>query len=264
MSFNQLDFDLENQKPFSDAPPELDEAVDESSDVLLEINNYLVTLTKQINSLSDQKDNSVADKIAVTIDQLTELFKRMKLLIVKMDGFDELGSVQQFSRDKIKNELHKLLVEFQELQLKFTQLTKQMNSEARTALAEEHASGVGGAEDLGAANQLVVERDVINNEEFDYQQSLIREREEEIRNIETGITELNEIFKDLGSIVTQQGTLVDNIESNIFSVVDNTKIAASELSRAAYYQRRSRSRSLCVLLILLAILAVVLLGIFIL
>lgn len=37
---------------------------------------------------------------------------------------------------------------------------------------------------------------------------MIAERESEIREIETGIHELNDIFRDLGTIVEQQGGLV--------------------------------------------------------
>ena len=37
---------------------------------------------------------------------------------------------------------------------------------------------------------------------------MIAEREAEIREIETGIHELNDIFRDLGTIVEQQGGLV--------------------------------------------------------
>lgn len=37
---------------------------------------------------------------------------------------------------------------------------------------------------------------------------MIAEREAEIREIETGIHELNDIFRDLGTIVTEQGGLI--------------------------------------------------------
>ena len=41
-----------------------------------------------------------------------------------------------------------------------------------------------------------------------HQESLIHEREVEIREIETGIHELNEIFRDLGTLVTEQGAMI--------------------------------------------------------
>lgn len=44
--------------------------------------------------------------------------------------------------------------------------------------------------------------------ELAYQESLIREREVEIQEIETGIHELAEIFRDLGTLVNQQGGML--------------------------------------------------------
>jgi Syntaxin len=44
--------------------------------------------------------------------------------------------------------------------------------------------------------------------ELAYQESLIQERESEIREIETGIHELHEIFRDLGSLVNEQGEML--------------------------------------------------------
>lgn len=48
----------------------------------------------------------------------------------------------------------------------------------------------------------------ISPAELAHQESLIQERESEIREIETGIHELNEIFRDLGTLVTEQGAML--------------------------------------------------------
>jgi len=44
--------------------------------------------------------------------------------------------------------------------------------------------------------------------ELAYQESLVQERETEIREIETGIHELNEITRDLATIITEQGSMI--------------------------------------------------------
>ena len=49
---------------------------------------------------------------------------------------------------------------------------------------------------------------VLDNAEVEFNEQLIEEREQEIQGIEQGIIELNEIFRDLGSIVTEQGSLI--------------------------------------------------------
>ena len=49
---------------------------------------------------------------------------------------------------------------------------------------------------------------LLDNAEVEFNEQLIEEREQEIQGIEQGIIELNEIFRDLGSIVTEQGSLI--------------------------------------------------------
>lgn len=48
----------------------------------------------------------------------------------------------------------------------------------------------------------------VSAQELEFQETMIAEREAEIREIETGIHELNDIFRDLGTIVTEQGGLI--------------------------------------------------------
>jgi syntaxin 7 len=48
----------------------------------------------------------------------------------------------------------------------------------------------------------------VSPQELEFQETLIAEREAEIRDIESGIHELNDIFRDLGTIVEQQGGLI--------------------------------------------------------
>jgi hypothetical protein len=55
--------------------------------------------------------------------------------------------------------------------------------------------------------------------ELAYQESLIQEREAEIREIETGIHELHEIFRDLGTLVNQQGSMLGGSSPLIFNLL---------------------------------------------
>ena len=48
----------------------------------------------------------------------------------------------------------------------------------------------------------------LSPQELQHQESLIAEREAEIRDIETGIHELHEIFRDLGTLVQEQGGML--------------------------------------------------------
>ncbi|EIW69616.1 hypothetical protein TREMEDRAFT_30655, partial [Tremella mesenterica DSM 1558] len=101
----------------------------------------------------------------------------------------------------------------------------------------------------------------VSTQELEFQETLIAEREAEIREIESGIHELNDIFRDLGTIVVEQGGLIDNIESNIVSVAQNTSSAAEELTTAHEYQRKAGRRMACLLIILVVVVLVILLAV---
>ncbi|KAI5454145.1 SNAP receptor [Naganishia albida] len=94
-----------------------------------------------------------------------------------------------------------------------------------------------------------------------FQESLIAERELEIRDIETGIHELNDIFHDLNKLVGEQGDMIDNIESNVTDVEADTRLAGTELTAAHEYQRKAGRRMVCLMLLLVVVITVVLLAI---
>jgi syntaxin 7 len=56
-------------------------------------------------------------------------------------------------------------------------------------------------------NQRRMQLLVVDNE-LEYNESMITQREDEIREIEQGINELNEIFRDLGTMVHEQGSML--------------------------------------------------------
>ncbi|KAA1129976.1 hypothetical protein PGTUg99_004882 [Puccinia graminis f. sp. tritici] len=105
------------------------------------------------------------------------------------------------------------------------------------------------------------EEEVIPDYELDYQEALIEERENEIREIEVGINELNQIFRDLGTIVQEQGGNIDNIESNVHRINNDMSGAVTELHQAHEYQKKSGKKMLCLLIIFVIVLSIILIAI---
>lgn len=92
-----------------------------------------------------------------------------------------------------------------------------------------------------------------------YNEALIEERDQGIQEIQQQIAEVNEIFQDLAVLVHDQGSMVDDIESNIAATAESTRTAAREVVRAERYQRSNRNRKCFLLLIAAAVLGVLLL-----
>ncbi|KAI9736983.1 MAG: hypothetical protein M1834_000572 [Cirrosporium novae-zelandiae] len=81
----------------------------------------------------------------------------------------------------------------------------------------------------------------------------IAQREREITDIAKGIIELADIFKDLQSMIIDQGTMLDRIDYNVERMAVEVKEADKELTIATSYQRRTTKRKALLLLFLLVI-----------
>ena len=77
--------------------------------------------------------------------------------------------------------------------------------------------------------------------------------------IAKNIEELATIFKDLATLVIDQGTVLDRIDYNMEQVVETTKKGMVQLNKAEEYQKSTRPlKCICVLLILILVLAIIL------
>eukprot|EP00124_Ichthyophonus_hoferi_P005023 Ihof_evm1s643 gene=Ihof_evmTU1s643 len=87
--------------------------------------------------------------------------------------------------------------------------------------------------DLGAIQSQV--QTTFSNE-IEYNEQVISERERGILEIESTIAEVNDMFRDIGALVHEQGELLDNIESNIVSAADRVDSGTEDLGRAREHQ----------------------------
>lgn len=129
---------------------------------------------------------------------------------------------------------------------------------AREAQASE-ITGDGGEEQLQLQQQQVSQ--LAPQDEVDFQEALIIEREEEIRNIEQGVGDLNVLFKQVAQIVTEQGQQLLTISETVENVHESTRGADVETRQAARYQKAARNKGCCLLIILAVILTIVILAI---
>ncbi|KAL4887132.1 t-SNARE [Aspergillus karnatakaensis] len=87
----------------------------------------------------------------------------------------------------------------------------------------------------------------------------ILQREREINDIAKGIIELSDIFRELQTMVIDQGTMLDRIDYNVERMNTDVQGAQKELKVATGYQRRTTKRKVILLLILLVVGMIILL-----
>nr|NP_523420.1 syntaxin 16 [Drosophila melanogaster]AAF50914.1 syntaxin 16 [Drosophila melanogaster] len=76
-------------------------------------------------------------------------------------------------------------------------------------------------------------------------------REQEVTKIVKSIYDLNDIFKDLGHMVQEQGTVLDRIDYNVEQTQTRVSEGLRQLHKAEMYQRKNRK--MCVILVLAAV-----------
>mmetsp|Transcript_9280 Transcript_9280/g.29503 ORF Transcript_9280/g.29503 Transcript_9280/m.29503 type:complete len:312 (+) Transcript_9280:75-1010(+) len=81
-------------------------------------------------------------------------------------------------------------------------------------------------------------------------ESLVAERDDEIRKIAESIQELSTIFKELAVLVIDQGTILDRIDFNMEQVAEHTRKGVVEIERAEQYQKAARPR-ICIAILML-------------
>ncbi|CAG8492845.1 17079_t:CDS:2 [Rhizophagus irregularis] len=80
-------------------------------------------------------------------------------------------------------------------------------------------------------------------------EAVISQREREIIEIAKSIHTIAEIFRELQSLVIDQGTLLDRIDYNVEQMSVNVKSAVRELDKGAQYQKKTRNRKIILLLL---------------
>lgn len=83
--------------------------------------------------------------------------------------------------------------------------------------------------------------------------AVIAQREREINDIAKGIIELSDIFRELQTMIIDQGTMLDRIDYNVERMGTEVKAADKELKVATNYQRRTTKRKILLLLVLLVV-----------
>ncbi|KAK9451517.1 t-SNARE [Limtongia smithiae] len=276
---------------FSDSP-EFDTLANRLSNQLFTLTSNISTLHRLLGTFGTKKDShAIRERVTTMTDDTRELCKNLGEEVKELQAWTDVTPSQRFTQQKLAREFTSQLADFQSVQRLSAEKQRQYVIAAKSHLPGSSDLLSPGAEDEYMSQQQMQvqmqvqapsqqqqqqrrtqtalqqiqqqqQLDAISQDELDFQNSLIAERELEIQGIEQGITELNEIFRDLGTMVTEQGVLVDNIESNITSVADHTQNASTELTKASRHQKSSRNRSCCLLLILVIILVVVLLAVF--
>ncbi|WEW55514.1 hypothetical protein PRK78_000945 [Emydomyces testavorans] len=232
------------------------------------LSNQLFTLTSNISRLSNQigllgtkRDTErVRERIHNLLEETRDGFRDVGEGVKKVQMWEDITPAQKWTQQKLSSEFKSTLEEFQSVQRRALEKQRASAAAARSAL-EESATTESPQE--GQSLQQLQEQQprLASQEEVDFQDALIIEREAEIRNIEQSVGELNELFRDVAHIVREQGGQLDLISENVERTRDDTRGADRELRSASRHQKNARNKACCLLLILAIVLVIIVLAV---
>lgn len=270
MSFDQLS-SLESQPRRSSSnyadDPEFDRLSQDLMNKLFTLTGNISRLRTEIGHLGTRRDTArVRERVHDLIEESSESFKTVAVGVKKIQTWEDATPTQKYKQQKLFREFKSSLDEFQTLQRQALEKQRASVSAARAAAQDEEAA-TGGIPAVplsptGQQELLQQELRLAPQDEVDFQDALIAEREEEIRNIEQGVGDLNVLFQQVAQIVTEQGDQLGGIAENVERTHEDTRGADRELRQAARYQKNARSKACCLLLVLAVILTIILLAIF--
>uniref|UniRef100_A0A8C0W819 Syntaxin-7 n=1 Tax=Castor canadensis TaxID=51338 RepID=A0A8C0W819_CASCN len=144
----------------------------------------------------------------------------------------EFGSLPTTHSEQCQRKIQKdhLVVEFTTSLTNFQKVQRQAADREKEFVAQVRASSrVSGSFPEDSSK----ERNLVSWESQTQLQDdlhLIHERESSIRQLEGDIMDINEIFKDLGMMVHEQGDVIDSIEANIESAEVHVQQANQQLN----------------------------------
>ncbi|KAJ5608225.1 hypothetical protein N7537_004844 [Penicillium hordei] len=241
--------------------PDFDHLAEQLSDQLFTLTSNISRLSNQIALLGTKRDTErVRERVHNLLEETRSGFRDVGEGIKQVQTWEDVNPSQKWTQQKLSSEFKATLDEFQTIQRRA--LEKQRASAVAARTAFEEGEQPSGENDVQLQEQLLEEQHRMANQgEVDFQESLIIERETEIRNIEQSVGELNELFRDVAHIVTEQGGQLDIISENVQNVTQDTRGANVELRSASRYQKNARNRACCLFVILAVILAIIVLAI---
>eukprot|EP01091_Cochliopodium_minus_P002369 TRINITY_DN12230_c0_g1_i1.p1 TRINITY_DN12230_c0_g1~~TRINITY_DN12230_c0_g1_i1.p1 ORF type:complete len:283 (-),score=93.00 TRINITY_DN12230_c0_g1_i1:97-945(-) len=219
----------------------------------------VTTLTKTISKIGTNSDSSqVREIIEDLINKTTILAREIK------SGIESLS--RTITKEK-KAELMKLTGDFQIWVQKFQDDVKSYgNKKERIPVPQQQYNNQ--MESYQPLNDEYNQKDeelflqkkqqlveIENDREFNEQ--IIKERHQGIKEIETKVVELNEMFRDLSIIVDEQGVEIDNIEAHISNAEHYVSQGVEEVASAEKKQRSARTKLCCIALIIVIVIGVV-------
>ncbi|KAF3951298.1 hypothetical protein CMV_023034 [Castanea mollissima] len=258
--------DLEAGRPLSSRRDRVNGKQDSTQAVasgIFQINTAVSTFQRLVNTLGTPKDTpELREKLHKTRQHIGQLVKDTSAKLKQASEIDhhaEVNASKKIADAKLAKDFQAVLREFQKAQrlaaereTAYTPFVPQAVLPSSYTASEIDVSSDKSPEQRALLVESRRQEVLLLDNEIAFNEAVIEERDQGIQEIQQQIGEVNEIFKDLAVLVHEQGTMIDDIGSNIEGSHAATAQGKSQLAKAAKTQR-SNSSLACLLLVIFGI-----------
>mmetsp|Transcript_14008 Transcript_14008/g.30419 ORF Transcript_14008/g.30419 Transcript_14008/m.30419 type:complete len:295 (+) Transcript_14008:88-972(+) len=210
------------------------------SDSIVQYQRNVALLEKMARSVGTKNDTSVTQtQYNLQLDVIHQLGQRIENQLHSHES--RLSALPRSEASSLRTTHVKLTRDYRLVEQQFKNV--QLDVKRKRSLAEVRHREVarmdeeekerkrrekGGADEMteeGMRWQMQIQEDKINEE-------IMREREEEIKNIHKGMHQVNEIYKDLAHLVDSQQEGIDQIETQMENTKENTASGLKHIEKA--------------------------------
>ena len=205
----------------------------------------------------DPKAEAEKDReIEIETNELTRTFNAAAKRLARLGRHAE-NAADANENKVVKNIMHASARRLNELSLDFRKRQKQyLGARKRLLDGSGFGSILGAAEGGGGAERDEGFTDAQMNE-LATAETEVDERMQEIQRIAKSVEDLAVLFKELNTLVVDQGTILDRIDYNMETAVQHVKKGLVEIETADDYSKKARpTKCMLILMVLIVIMCV--------
>lgn len=224
----------------------------------------------QLQSAPSSDNESVRQQLSKMQSYTNQLAKDTNKLLKELSA-NNSGAKNKIVKDRLASDFSDSLKAFQSIQHKEVDQGRAEVRRARAASQRGNLIELGGqlppppstrpgqqqtqqqAQPSSGYQQILIMKEDPNTE-------IVRQWEEQVSELEQNIIDVNVIFKELATMVHEQGEVIDSIEASVDSATIRVAEGAEQLSQARHHQERARRKQICLIgsgIIALAILILI-------
>ncbi|XP_050303558.1 syntaxin-12 [Anthonomus grandis grandis] len=244
--------------PNSETYTEFNSLCDDIATNLYTINSSINILQENLKLIGSARDNvGIRNKIHITQLSANQVASRCTKDISKLKLKLSTKALKNDKQRKLQAD--KLDEDFRDTVNKYYALQKQLADKQKANLLLTQTVEHTPSDDDDQENDAQQKQSQLTRE-LQFEQELMLEREERIKQIESDMLDINQIMRELGAVVHEQGDTIATIESQIDHAAGSVTEGAGQLKSAAGYQNKYRKK-LLVLVIIATIIAVILISV---